>query len=113
MTRLTLDDVGTGGSPALMSNDETLFAGATSDPFPVFMARNNTVVKGAPYVYFDSRTYLANIGTVAAPIYNCYQPSNITSVNTSTAARGEFGAVRPHLESVSSTGAFVFKNNRN
>ena len=111
-TRLTLDDVGTGGTPALLSNDEALFAGSVNDPFPVFMARNNTVVKGAPYVYFDSRTYFANIGTPAAPIYNCYQPSNIVSVTNASSTRGEFGAVRPHLDSVSSTGAFVFQNNK-
>ena len=111
-SRLTLTDVGS-GSPALMSNDESLFAGAsTSDQFPVFMARNNTLENGAPYVYFDSRTYFANIGTPSTIIYNCYQPSNILSVTTASSPRGNFGAVRPHLESVSSTGAFVFENNK-
>jgi len=107
-SRLTVVDVGTG----ILSNDETLFAGAVSDPFPVFMARNNTVVRGAPYVYFDSRTYFVNIGSTAAPILNCYQPSDITAVTSAGSARGEFGAVRPHLESVSAAGAFVFQNNK-
>ena len=111
MSRLTLDDVGSSGTPELMSNDEQLFAGApTGDQFPVFMARNNTVVKGAPYVYFDSRTYFANINTAANPIFNCYQPSNLTT--TVSDPRGVFGAVRPHLESVSSTGVFVFQNSK-
>jgi prepilin-type N-terminal cleavage/methylation domain-containing protein len=106
--RLTIEEVGTG----IMSNDEVLFAGAVNDPFPVFMARNNNVVKGAPYVYFDSRTYLANIGTAASPIFNCYQPSDIVAVTSAGSARGEFGAVRPHLESVSGTGSFVFQNSK-
>ncbi len=103
--RLTLDASGT------LSNDETLFAGATSDKFPVFMSRNNTTLTGTPYVYFDSRTYLFNKGTAAAPLYNCYQPSDIVSVTT-VPGRGELGAVRPHLASVSGTGIPVFENNK-
>ncbi len=94
-----------------MSNDETLFAGVSSDLLPVFMARNNRAAeKGTPYVYFDSRTYLFNRGTVAVPIFNCYQPSDITIA--AGAPRWELGAVRPHLESVSATGSFAFANNK-
>ena len=93
-----------------MSNDETLFAGVSSDLLPVFMARNNAPEKGSPYVYFDSRTYLFNRGTVAVPIFNCYQPSDITIA--AGAPRWDLGAVRPHLESVSATGSFAFANNK-
>ena len=95
-----------------LSNDEGIFANFANDVFPVYMARNNKVAQeGTPYVYFDSRTYLFNKNTAAAPIYNCYQPSDITI--TTGAARWELGAVRPHLESVNTaTGSFVFANNK-
>ncbi len=105
--RLTLDTDALGA----MSNDETEFAGVASDVFPVFMARGNKpAMEGTPYVYFDSRSYLFNKGTAAAPIFNCYQPSNITL--TVGSPRWELGAVRPHLESVSAAGGFVFENNK-
>ena len=96
-----------------ISNDETVFAGATNDLLPVFMSRNNdAAAAGTPYVYFDSRTYLFNKGTASAPLFNCYQPSNIIAVNTVSAPRGNLGAVRPHLASVSTTGSFVFENSK-
>jgi hypothetical protein len=76
------------------------------------MARNNTIDEGCPYVYFDSRTYNANRGTAANPIYNCYQPSHIVDTTVATSARGKLGAVRPYLSAVNGTGArdFVFEN---
>ncbi len=100
--RLTLD-----GSGA--SNDETMFAGATSDVFPVFMSRNNVPkFAGTPYAYFDSRTYLSPSSN--GTFLNCYQPSNVASVTTAGSPRGDLGAVRPFLESVSATGNPVFEN---
>ena len=101
-------------SGRLVLNDETAFAGGTSDVFPVYMARNNTIEEGCPYVYFDSRTYNANRGTTANPIYNCYQPSDIVATTVATSARGKLGAVRPFLSAVNGTGAkdFTFENSK-
>ncbi len=106
--RLTL----IGPPDGLLSNDESVFAGATGDVLPVFMARGNSLLDGTPIVYFDSRTYLFNRGTAAAPIYNCYQPSDISIVNSPSIPRGPLGAVRPHLASVSTAGSFVFENGK-
>lgn len=99
-------------SGRLVLNDETAFAGGTSDVFPVYMARNNTIDEGCPYVYFDSRTYRANRGTTANPIYNCYQPSDIVATTVASSARGKLGAVRPFLSTVSGTAGetFTFEN---
>ena len=99
-------------SGRLVLDDEYAFAGGTSDVFPVYMARNNTVVEGCPYVYFDSRTYNANRGTAANPIYNCYQPSDIVATTVATSDRGKLGAVRPFLSTVGGTGGatFTFEN---
>jgi prepilin-type N-terminal cleavage/methylation domain-containing protein len=101
-------------SGRLVLDDEYAFAGGTSDVFPVYMARNNTVVEGCPYVYFDSRTYNANRGTAANPIYNCYQPSDIVATTVASSARGKLGAVRPYLSAVNGAGAkdFVFENSK-
>jgi len=96
----------------IFSEDETLFAVVTSDIFPVFMGRGNSKLAGVPYVYFDSRTYLSNIGTVAMPLYNCYQPSNILTATSPTAPRGDLGAVRPYLAGVTAAGAFTFENSK-
>ncbi len=96
----------------MMFNDESVFAGVTDDALPVFMSRGNPPLFGSPYVYFDSRTYLFNKGTAAAPIYNAYQPSNIVTTNGPGAPRGNMGAVRPHLDSVAATGSFTFHNNK-
>lgn len=97
----------------LVAVDEASFAGATNDLFPVFMARQNTLIAGAPYVYFDSRTYLSVIGgTPAAPIYNCYQPSNVVTVTGPAVNRGDLGAVRPYLAEVTGTGVFQFENSK-
>jgi len=98
-------------SNGLISSDETVFAGVAGDVFPVFLAKNTTIELGAPYVYFDSRTYMFNRGTTASPIYNLYQPSNVTSTTAVNSPRGDKGAVRPHLASVSGAG-FVFENNK-
>ena len=95
-------------SGRLVLDDEYAFAGGTSDFFPVYMARNNTVVEGCPYVYFDSRTYNANRGTAASPIYNCYQPSHIVDTTVATSERGKLGAIRPFLSTVSGTGGATF-----
>ncbi len=106
--RLTL-----AGQPMdLMSNDEMIFAGATSDVLPVFMARGNSLLQGTPIVYFDSRTYMFNKGTTASPLYNCYQASNITTVTLPSVPRGPLGAIRPHLASVALNGSFVFANSK-
>ncbi len=94
----------------LTLDDESTFAGATIDAFPVYMSRKNTLLAGTPYVYFDSRTYLANIGTASAPIYNCYQPSNIVTVTSVGSPRGDLGAVRPHLASVSGSNSPIWEN---
>jgi len=100
----------------LVLNDETAFAGGTSDLFPVYMARNNTIEEGCPYVYFDSRTYMANRRTAAAPVFNCYQPSDVDATTVPTSARGKLGAVRPCLASVSGPGptftVFEFENSK-
>ncbi len=109
IARLTLASDAAGNA---MSEDETLFAGATNDLFPVFMGRLNSKLAGVPYVYFDSRTYLANIGAVAIPIYNCYQPSNIVAVTGPTVNRGDLGAIRPYIESVNAAGVPTFENSK-
>jgi len=96
--RLTLVE-GVGG---LRSNDEFLFNGTTldADLYPVFMGRDNTKEEGAPYVYFDSRTYLAGF----------YQPSVLATAPVPVAGRWKLGSVRPYLATVSGTGAFTFAN---
>ena len=110
LTRLTVISDASGNG---FSDDESTFAGATDDVFPVFMARLNTKIAGVPYVYFDSRTYLSVIGgTPAAPIYNCYQPSNVVSVTGPGVSRGELGAVRPYLAEVTGAGVFKFENSK-
>ena len=96
----------------LISDDESSFAGVADDLFPIFMARLNTKVAGAPYVYFDSRTYLSNLGTAASPVYNCYQPSNVLTVTGPAVNRGDLGAVRPYLAEVTGAGAFKFENSK-
>lgn len=98
----------------LVLNDETAFAGGISDLLPVYMARNNSVTEGCPYVYFDSRTYNANRGTTASPIYNCYQPSDIVATTIASSERGKLGAVRPYLSAVNGAGArdFIFENSK-
>jgi prepilin-type N-terminal cleavage/methylation domain-containing protein len=98
-------------SGRLVLDDEFVFANSANDPFPVYMARNNPSSVGCPYVYFDSRTYTANRGTVANPIYNCYQPSDIVTT-TANMPRGKLGAVRPYLKSVTGPNNFAFENSK-
>jgi len=98
-------------SGRLVLDDEFVFANSASDPFPVYMARNNPSSVGCPYVYFDSRTYTANRGTAANPIYNCYQPSDIVAT-TASMPRGKLGAVRPYLQSVTGPNNFAFENSK-
>ncbi len=57
-----------------------------SDLFPTYAATK----EGAPYVYFDARTYRYNHGTDAAPNFNGY-------------ASAEFGQVRPYVSEVVNT----------
>jgi hypothetical protein len=97
----------------LFLNDEAAFANQLeSDLFPVYMARNNSVEEGCPYVYFDSRTYFPSKPTDPLPVFYCYQPSDIVNTNVATSARGKLGAVRPFLSSVSGSGGttFTFEN---
>jgi len=104
--RLTLDS----SSGALVSTDETVFGeGIPIDLMPVFMSKFSEFGTGAPYVYFDSRTYQAIKGS--APYYNFYQPSVMTEPSNSL--RGQIGAARPFLsEQVNTSTSRLYYENK-
>ena len=84
----------------LVANDEKLFRGpaAAFDLYPVFMGRDVKAEEGAPYVYFDSRSYAAGF----------YQPAAPAAVMGDE--HWKSGSVRPYLTSVSAAGVATFAN---
>lgn len=99
--RLTLDTLG----GFLISTDEILFGegacqgGTGKDLLPVYMSKLNDIETGAPYVYFDSRTYQSIKPGII--YFNFYQPSTVTVA--AATPRGALGAARPYLSEPSLT----------
>ena len=100
---------GPDGDVITASNDEG-FGGAASDPYvqlavptntgndllPVYLPQNGDRATHAPYVYFDSRTYISNKSSNASvpnPYINFYQPMRVTGTAAEDSAG--FGAVYP------------------
>ena len=104
--RLTLATVG----GVTVSTDETAFGeGIGNDLLPVFLSKFSESGTGAPYVYFDSRTYQPIKG--GAPYFNFYQPSALAEATTT--ARGQLGAARPMLsEQVNTATNRLFYENK-
>ncbi len=99
-TRLSLDQI----SGYTISTDEVRYgeipcqplggSAPRNDLLPVYLSETNTWEEGAPYVYFDSRTYIFAKGSL---IYNnFYQRSSISAPTV-------YGAARPYLSDVADT----------
>jgi len=81
-------------NPALPVNSMNRYvtldeAGTPADPYDVFPAYT-AIDGGAPFVYFDSRTYRFNAGTDATPIFNGY----------SSPSSPDFGRIRPYASDI-------------
>jgi len=95
--RLTVSPEAVGGVTVNISNDEQEFlnAAAANDLLPVYLGRND-LSRSAPFVYFDSRTYVfSKMANPMSPnLYaNFYQRA--PTVGTLASNESRFGAIRP------------------
>lgn len=98
-SRLSLVQDSSGGFTTNLSNDEREYYNNSfnangdlpNDLLPVYVGTNALVGIDAPFVYFDSRTYVGTKG--GGPYIANYQPSPRTTSMTDPQAR--LGAVRP------------------
>jgi len=76
-----------------VSEDDSRFFNIANDILPVYLSDSGGIERTAPFVYFDSRTYvfLTNPAAPTSTFVNYYQ----RVLPTGTAADDRYGAIRP------------------